>query len=479
MSVLKEQLQNADKLLRQARIAEAVRLLPKKDFEGLSREERLLAANISRRTYHIGLGLRLLHPLIFSEHSRPQERELAEYAVLLTLNGGFEEAKRLLNPIQKPQHPETLLAKVWTHFGVWEFQESIPLLTEYIQQQKDPYYNFAGRINLTEALFETRDLTRCERELESIIKELSATSFGRLRANALHIQGMLLHAQGDLKKSQQVLQQGLSIFGKAKTSDKLLLHRQIGINTATELNDLKPLKDFRKVAAKDRAWDSLRKVDLESLKIKFDRSLFLKLYFGTPFVQFRRDLERLFPNAEVPDTFRWGDNKGSCLDLSSGKFLRGPDSVLSGVSLKLLEVFSKDLYSPLKIGDIFSGLFPDEHFHFVNSPNRVRQALHRFRQDIEEKKLPLSLTYREGFYLLKPLKNFAVMRDLQSLNRNVSTDSQFEILKALKYFSRKEAMSALGLPKATAIRLIGRYVAEGKLSQIGVGKSTMYKVVSY
>jgi hypothetical protein len=117
----------------------------------------------------------------------------------------------------------------------------------------------------------------------------------------------------------------------------------------------------------------------------------------------------------------------------------------------------RDFYRPLRIGALFSELFPGEVFDINSSPDRVHQFLRRARRSLRAHKLPLKIVETHAFYSLEITGNisFRLPRDHQSVDH---MHLHFMALRKAfadgRRFSAREAQTKLGLSKTTTFRLL-------------------------
>ena len=462
-------LKTCDELIRRGRIFQARRLFARIEFKKLTRAETLSAANVARRVSKIDLGLKLLYPFVYPEHAgvSPREAERAEYATLLSLAGCVREALDLL---PTPKSPESLLARAWCLFETWNYEDALALLRSYIKEQKDPYYVFAGRVNLAEALYSTGDSKESLEHLSAAISFAESAGYDRLLANALHLRARSLAELGQFKKSDADLAHAASIFGTSPTADAFLIGRQRVFNRARKTKDLRPLRRLRVEATRGKHWESVREIDFQSLSIEFHEKVFEKLYFGTPHEDYRARLVNAFAR-KAPESFIWGRSRALGLDLESG-WLSGGE--LTKQLHRLLAQLASDLYAPQSLGQVFSGVFPGERFHWQHSPNRVHQVLNRLRRFFKEQRIPLDVACVDSFYSLRMTGPFAIR-----IPRSVSLDRDPLAQLRAKFnsaFTAGDARLLLKMPKSSLTRLLRDAVESGELEVIGVGRGTRYRV---
>jgi len=443
---------------------------------------RLRMAKIARRVGLIYFGLRTLHGAVFLTRSKSELRPsiLTEYATLLSLNGNLNEALTLLEEVDTETCPDALLARSWCLFERWEYREATPLLEEYIRRQRDPYFRLAGQVNKAEVLFATGEIDQCLFLAGACCKEALACGFLRLRANALLIYAQACSELGQWRKAKSSLNEALKIFGNSGTTDSILIHRQIAINEALETKNQQPLLRFRDVALKARAWESLREIEFQSLRVAFKQRTFDRLWYGTPYPGFRKRLEQTFSVKPSP-LFTWGASGENYLSLQTGKVFGIPrQPSVSGQNLILINFLLRDFYNPPGVGQIFACLYQKEKFDIFSAPDRIHQALKRLRRYFEMHDLPLQLVADRGTYQVKATEKFAIHIKIDD-RISEKTLSPIDLLTSKfgksNAFTTSEVSKALRISKATANRLLNSDQSRKLIERLGNGRRSRYRIL--
>lgn len=459
-----------ERLIRAGEIRAARRAFATLELAKPNRPDALKAARMARRLGDVKTGLRLLTRFILPDSPRVKatEPERAEYANLLSLNGNVEEALFLLDEISEP---ESLLAKAWCYFEIWEHALAIPLLEAHIKQTADPYYRAAGRINLAEALLATGKLRAALESVNEAVAAIDPKTSGRLLANALHMRARIRTELRQLAGSDADLERARKLFGAAPTTDAFLIQRQLIFNRARGTQNVQPLLRARGDFTAQGQWESLRELDYELLRLRFDEKTFARLYVGTPYEGYRRRLMSLADGGEPPRGFTWGSGAEKALCIEGGDY-QGKKR-LTKLPLRLLQCFLSDLYRPQSLGRIFSALHPEERYHWRHSPNRVHQSLSRLRTELKQARIPLTIRSEGAFFLLerKGAISIPLKHDLSARK-----DPYMKLkTKFLEGFAAGDARVRLKLTKTSANRLLNAWIAEGKIERTGVGKAVRYR----
>lgn len=176
-----------------------------------------------------------------------------------------------------------------------------------------------------------------------------------------------------------------------------------------------------------------------------------------------------------------GSVGGIVLDVETAEFI-GIANLKPGTKThQILEILSRDFYRPVRIGTLFSELFPGEYFDINSSPSRVHQILYRARLWSESEELPFSINERHGNYRLEITGSFAVKVPLEHKAVDANAVYLMRLVQVFpngRIFTAREARQAIQMSLTSFNRFINAYVAEGKIKRIGGGPNTKYAIVS-
>jgi tetratricopeptide (TPR) repeat protein len=461
--------------LRQGDVDTVARHLNKLNISRLSKTQRVRAARFARRAGMLTYGFRCLGFVAqgIDDPNRFSPDEVAEYATLLIHNGGVEEALRILGKLSSLDHPSLLTALAWCHFTKWDYNLAVEPLAKALNLQGDSYWRLALKINLAEAYFGSGRFTQCLKLLSSSVREAESQQSQRLWANALHLRARCYFELNELEKSNRDLNLAWSKFSRLDSPDGILIKRQMVINQAFMRKSVEPLNAFRSFVSQLGAWESLRECDYQKLRIRPTRSLFEHLYYGTPYLAYRRRVREAVSYELRGNDYIWGERNVPTLDLANSQLTRQNQIVL--------DTFLRDFYRPLNVGRIFSALFPNEHFSYFHSSTRVHQILKRFRKDLRSNNIPLKVNCSGGLYTIIRTQPYSIRipRNLRESECRVEgIDWLAQIFPKGRKFSVQEACPHLKLSKATLCRLMAQGLSENKIRKHGRGRTTKYSVES-
>lgn len=451
------------------------------------RQWRLRLANVCRRAGLISQGLRLLSPIIHPDRNRwrvdADAFELSEYAVLLQKCGAINEALRTLQRVDSGRVPDSLLYQAFCHFSQWQYHQAIPLLRKYLEMDLAPYARLVGRVNLAAALVATEQLDQALEQLVVNIEMARAGGFTRLEGNSLELSAQIHIRSRNFFAAEKNLDEAARLLGSESTSDQLFVRKWQAVLSGFNAGSAAPIKVFREEALSRGHWESVREADLYILSIEFEKHAFDHLVFGTPFEFYRQRIYRELKTVPDADSMIYGVAGARTLDLLSGQ-LRDDSRLKAGQAIhRLLNVLLRDLYRPLRVGGLFSELFPHDYFDIHSSPDRVHQILRRTRRWLEQQRIPIVIDEHTGAYRIAFTGDFAFALPLNHPDGGVTQMTvQFEKL-AKRYgeapsFTAREAREELGIPLTSFNRLISWALAAGQVERLGTGAKTQYVIRS-
>lgn len=492
-----EILKQIDHLIRQGRQTQARSLLLDLIRNHRNKVERKNWALVGRLLRRIGdplAAIGFLGPAIYPSPRKPllaTPAERAEYAASMSLIGGFEEAKSILDVTPVEQAPEVLLFQGFNWISIWNYEKAMEPLRRYSERPDTPEYDrLVGLVNLAAAMvdqrkyFEATDLLnflRCSLQ-KSENTMLLMTVFLLAGENEIN-RGNFPEAKEHLEKANSISQYVLSrdsIFVKKWTLIARLLECGPGLDLLVEFSALK------KAAWKQGDFETCRDLDLYLGIHASDVDALKRVYFGTPYTAYIQKLENFnFPMCFDlwKQDFRDSSAPNRSIDVFGAtsldsKFIVKPGGVLH----RLLIALCSDFYRPVRIGYLYRFLYPKNRFNLKSAPNQIYQAMHRLKA--LSQKTGYSLNIRTSRYgsQLEPSDNFSLRVDKSMLNLiqsdNPGLSWQIEkmmgIFGCFKPFTRANLGAALNIPDRTA----GEILLEAKQRNIievrGAGPNTSY-----
>ena len=481
-----------DQMLRQGQLA-----LVREELKAIAKVPREFLADFAHLALRSGLSsisLRLLQKVI-----RPKaplqvpatSREKAIYASALADFGALSEAQSILRPLENDPTPEVQLNLGFINVYQWNYEAAIPFFQRYLRLTGPTDYQKAiARVNLAAALSfcdhvdqliplvtETVDIcTRNDWAVLTVESHLIATQ-GYISTSAWDQGRESLRLATEIAKGK-----GLDDFYLRKW--KLLL--ELRQNGATK-ELLTQLSNLKAAALKRGAKETVRECDYYRGLLTRSSTLMNKTFFGTPYPSYRRRLLRETQDwLRLSKRYTWEvegaeSEKAEAVTIDLTNERIGETALASRNGLMpVLRAMSSDFYRPLKLGDLFTRLYPGEMFNPFSSPGRVRTALSRARQMLEEKKIDLEIVCVDNEYHLRAGKPCEILVSASYESEEPKVDSTaLRRLKAAwpyKAFSTQQAAEVLDLPIEKTREVLKLASDEKKIIRIGAGRSTLFRL---
>ncbi len=486
-----------DERIRSGQQSQARLTLSKISPSDLKRSDFGRFANLLSRAGLFQKGLRLLNP--FVRHSRlrdgasPEER--LEYAYLLIKIGALNEARSILTQLNPAMHPDSLLYTTFALTPEWRYEETIPLLREYLTHigAARPYQALIAKVNLAAALIFCRHDDEAAGLLSEAKTAAAGLNAGFLLGSLHELSAQLAIAQENFTAADAALNEASRLLQTAVTAEhlyvrkwRLVLEFLRSPRPAELAGELKSLRTF---ALAKREWEVARDLDFQLLKRLHEEETFAFLYCGSPTEVFRRRLEKSYPAFPLPaDAYAWSGEPralaaADAYDVQMGVDSRGREILERGQSPhRLWLLLCRDFYRPQSLAQISAWLYPDELYHPVHSPLKVHQIVSRLRRQLEKARVPIHIVGFGGTLRIEFRKSCALVKNWR-LDSEQPNRTDLEAEPALTRFSGSQFQArdlalALDISLSSAIRRINRLVADGKLIREGIGKKTAYRVKS-
>jgi hypothetical protein len=488
-----KQLHELDLLVRAGEFAAARELFSSINRVELSQEDFPLYANIAWRIGEAEQGLRLLASNVRQADKIAKacdNQSLSEYANCLTALGCTQEALALLKSRQQKSDKKLftdtwlLQAQAFALIAEWEYENALQCLEVILTLRELPsYQNRVAEVNLLACLvfLEHWDLA-LEKLLEKLADKNNPLS-PRLRMN---LQGLLLQTYVMTERWQeaQVMLANTNI-GEFSAPDVLIIEKWHAVLKARMRNThTDELYSIRAKAKKAGRWEIVRDCDFHIATITGNKIFFQRVYFATPFKSFREKIARHFQvKFDIPASFDYWLQAENSITEEQPKFeLNIAEGRLGDLQLKLgmsnhalLKLLSFDLYKPQSLGGLFHGLFSNEYYDPVNSPNRIHQQIKSLRAVFTENKLPLQISEESSRYQLKALVLTAIR-----LNRTAQIRPAYQTRLAIirpllgDQFTKSDVVAQLKCSAKTAQRILTEGIESGLCLKSGQGKATKY-----
>lgn len=443
---------------------------------------RSQVARLLRRSGQALKGLKILTPIVLDPESQMYEglpnSTLVEYAALIKSMGLVQEARALLDQVNTKEFPEALLIRSFCHFAYWDYASARPDLEAYVGSRISDYQKLVGKINLLACHLQLKELGPAESLFNELEKQIQPDGNLRLWANLLELKTQWLIHSEDLDQATQVIDEARKTLSEDTSLDRVFADKWVAFIKAKKTKSLEPLRAFHK-KAKDRGhWETLRQLDFLMQLVEPDQERIQRLYFGSPNPLYRKVIEEEFGFQPEQDFVDVGPEKAPVLDVFEGQ-LDGRELISSpgGYVHRFLWSVFFDIYKPRMMAQVFSMLYPEEHFNVFSSPDKVHQLASRLRKDLNGVRDADLFDSSEFGYLpvLQGKFRFRIY-----LDRRCPTQSALYMKSLVESgaseFSRTDIENRLSLSSAGLTRFLRQATEEGYLSKQKSGRTVIYKL---
>lgn len=490
-----------DRLIRAGSMGEARQLLLDLNLQKIPRLQAAGFADLGRRLNVPGFMLQVLKPIVRSEiklNPPPTSNELALYATGLSRLGGFREAEKILNTLNADGNPAILLYQAQNQMLQWNYNRPIPYLKKYIRAKEiSDYERLVGMVNLAASHVWNMKWKLGAEVLESIqqevLKQPNLESYKLIHGYSFELMAEMALLQEDLITAEKWLIKANELLSGSRSRYEFFVKKWQAIldvlkapENSTQLENLRRL---RSEALKLKDWETQRDCEFyEALATRND-SLFLKVYFGTPYPKYRERICSIYkPNFTIPASFQWDlfvnlhNQPVKVFNMQTAGEVGGKPLLASKPLLfKLFEILSRDFYRPTPVGSLVSELYPNEYFNPVTSPQKCYKAVIRLREWLQESQIPLEITVENENYQLLATGPYSIRVFAEPAKSSpAKKSSELQILfqyRQYRPFTAAEAAAELKMSARTAQRFLEKTLADKKIVKTAQGRSTRYRFV--
>lgn len=492
---LSDNLEFVDELIRKGDLSVARKKLKRLAPSQVPREKLATVANLLRRCGLIERGLRLLNEIVRSDSklitATPEER--LEYAMLLVRKGAIHEARELLGTVSADTHPDVLLYEIFTLIPEWRYQDTIPLLTRYIERIPErPLQQLVGKVNLVAAYIFCGEFKKLSQLLPDAIEMAQKYQYTFLLGSLYELGAQFEIARENYDAADVYLKEAQAILGGSESQESFYVLKWRTITSL--LRDPKShdaeteLRQLQKRAESISDWETVRDCEFHLLHFTNDQAAFEKLYCGSPNKDYRRRLKMRYPHFRVPTSpYIWQLSgvpltSRRFIDVQSGKTGDGQAFTEVGKAPhKLLLLLCRDFYRPQRLMQLATEIFEGEYVHPIHTPDKMHQIVARLRQDLRAAKLPLRIVSEGQTLRLVGQRNCTLVIDWA---RDLETDSTLLLMSQLtslasQPFATKEAARIWDCSVATASRRLHQAIEKSICIQVGHGKQTKFQLLQF
>ena len=443
-------------------------------------------ARLANRNNAYVLALRILYPFIREDREKKlvaSSEILNIYATSLMWIGALEEAKNCLSRIDGLT--DALLTEAFVLFAQWNYQQAIPLLLRYINSTKTTdYQKLVGKINLLASLIATGQLKEARTLSDSLMKVLSQNPLYRLLyGNSLELRAQIEILENSFEAALRTLNESEKALSKQAGRYLLYVRKwraiaEIGISNQnqTALNNLALVKQE---AVQLRNWETIRDCDFHLARLTNNQELQQRILLGTPYKGYHDRIQSIFNvSLQTSRDLKYCPGNPLSQIQSIGLDLNqvSENSFFTSSSWPLIQLMTKDIYRPPRMGLVFSGLYKDEYFDPFTSPQRVRNSVFRFNEWAEACDNKFRIKVLNGDFILSGPEGVSVACT-QNSRPLASWQAALKFFKSSnesRSFTSAELAKVLGITQRSASGILKKAVTSNKLQKISSGKNSRY-----
>lgn len=468
--------------LRHAVLKELIRLL-KQNPEPAARPA---LARLANRNNAYVLALRILYPLIREDREKKSVASaevLNIYATSLMWIGALEEAQNCLSRIEGLT--DALLTEAFVLFAQWNYEKAIPLLLRYINSSKTTdYQKLVGNINLLASLIATGQLQEARKLSDSLMGVLSQNpQYRLLYGNSLELRAQIEILENSFTTALETLNESEKALSEQAGRYLLYVRKwraiaEIGLSNQNQMA-LESLKLVKQEALQLRNWETLRDCDFHLARLTNNHELQQRILLGTPYKGYHDRVGSIFKmRLETSRSLKYcpghplGEIESIGLDLNQVS----ENSFFTSSAWPLIQLMTKDIYRPPRMGLVFSVLYKGEYFDPFTSPQRVRNSIFRFNEWAESSNNKFRIKVINGDFLLSGPVGLGVACT-QRARPLASWQAALKFFKSnneSRSFTSGELAEVLGITQRSASGILKKALASNKLQKISSGKNSRY-----
>lgn len=471
-----EQLKQWDTWIREGQAAKVGILCRQLNHKKIPRSLLLEYAQIARRVGAPDLIILWLRSIIYSTKSLEQKATLQEkamYGLGLLRLGAFGEAEKILNSVDPRLDPQVYFYKASLYINQWAYKKAVPLLKKYIKHPDIPLYQkLVGRLNLCASLVSLEKYQLAELEISRLMKYLDRGGHQLLKGNLLEIRAQLYYVKGEISLALQSLEQSQQLLKHANKMILFVEKWKILTSLKAKPNDPQLLLGLQQLIEKARQakeWEIIRDCDLHLAQYQKDGALFLKVYWGSLFKDYKEKVKKLSASKWTESSYYdWGESDSSrALDLVA----LAPTKLLRS----LFFILTREFYRPLRTTEILGYLYPENHYNASSDPIKLQRLIQRARQWLVKNNIPVCIqSYRNSYKL--ELTSAARIRITAGLSAEAVSYIPKDF-KSRKSFSTKDWAQAQKISRRTAQRQIQYHISLGQIQAFSFGPSSRFRFV--
>jgi tetratricopeptide (TPR) repeat protein len=475
-----------DSLTKQGQRLQVLKELSRLLKAGPARTLRPQLARLANRNHAYVLALRILHPIIREDREKTAEagsEALNIYATSLMWIGALEEAQDCLHRIHGST--DALLTEAFVHFARWDYEKSMPLLLKYVNSPAtSSYQKLVGQTNLLAALIAVGNLKQAKEVFSTLETELSTTPhYTLLYGNCLELRSQIEILENSYESALGYLTESEKCLSDQPGRYLLYVNKwralaQLALNPKDPAVQQSILK-VKAEAAHLKNWETLRDCDFHEARLSQNQELLQRILLGTPYQGYHSRVHSLFGiSVQESKTLSFCPTQAAITPERVGLDLNAitETSFLNSTSWPLIQVMTKDIYRPPRMGVVFSGLYKGEYFDPFTSPQRVRNSVFRFNDWALENHCEFRIRIESGdFQLVGPegLGVRSTQRERQ-LGGWQAALKVFKLQNDSRSFTTADLADVLGITPRNALSIVQKALSSKKIQKLGAGKNSRY-----
>lgn len=504
-----------DRLIKNAKLKEAHYIFKKFENKKIPRKYLVELCHLARRLNKPYQIIKWLHPYVRSEKSnipKATEAELSLYVIGLARIGAYKEGSEILKQLDQ-NTPDVILSLAQLNVYQWRYTENIRILKRYLKHlDKKSYSYHMIQVNLFASLVADSRWNQADTLKQELLNIKETLSTPLLKSNILEIYAQSQIQRGQYQKALASLQEAAKILKFTNSPYELFIEKwSLIIKMLTQRSyKAAAMRQVQQKAIFQSDYETLRDLDFYQALATKDLDLFIHVYRGTRFTNYRKKMIKIFqPNCSLrtitqkktfsftlqkkpthrmrtlPKRIKGGqdnllhdDHKKSILyeRVATDEITSKQDSSLetldfSQLSLrplgkKMLKTLLSDFYHPIQLGEMFRALYPNEHFHPVTSKDRLYKIFSYLKKEILLQSLPIAIQWSKNQIQWMPQKNFVLHYGDSS-----KIDSKLSSLKQNlpPRFNIHDVKKILNKSQRTCERHINILIAKGLLKRLKPG----------
>ncbi len=473
------ELNQIETFIRAGNQKQAVKLLERLTPQNVPHKLVLRASNLLVRAGLEKMSARILHPLMFNERQKPDPKIAAQYALTLQQLGAYSEALKILEKLDFVNIAETNLFYAFGLMTKWEYEAAIPFLRAYLKfPEITLYQSLVAKTNLAQALILSNQIEDVDNLLSEVQSQAEESKFFLLGANVLELKAQLFFIRGQFAEALSLLNSSNErLEGSPERYRLMVEYWKVICNYSlnpTKKEAINNFQQLRKKSVERGFWSVVRECDFQRALIEGDQNLFLKVYFGTPFSNYRKKMAFRFPQVVIPEVYFWNPTQVKTKKDNIFRVNEGHDLV-SGAKLKkgqlshrLIQSLTSDFYIPFQTESLFGYVFPDEHYNPISCYKKTANAINRLQSWFTRNSIPIQIRFKDGGYRIYLNDPYLLEVKIQTFEERKTYDTKSEIQRLLASGGKtsKEISSHLDVPLRTVSRYLSELVDDNKVTTV-------------